>query len=494
MPKRAARATPAHATGEPIIVWFRRDLRLHDNAALAAAVATGRPIVPVYVHDEKNEGDWPDGGAARWWLHHSLAALSKRLGERGLPLVLRMGGATEELDRVANAVGATAVYWNFRYEPAAVQQQRAVEAWAQASDRKSCSFTSGVLFDPETIRNRQGSPFKIFGAYWRHVSSLSIPAPIKLPAHRFVAPKESPESAALSDLTLLPKIGWAEGWEKIWKPGEVGAQQAWRQFARKISAYDEARDVPGKDGSSRLSAALHFGEIGPRQIFHAVRKLSRDSGVFPIHRGAQKFLAEVGWREFAYYLLHYYPETPSKPFHTAFAGLRWARDPKRQRLRAWQRGQTGYPIVDAGMRQLWATGWMPNRARMIAASFLVKHLLQPWQLGAIWFWDTLVDADLANNTLGWQWIAGCGADASPFFRIFAPVTQAEKFDPRGEYVRRWVPEVARLPDKFVHAPWTASPEMLAKAGVSLGKTYPKPIVDHAEAREKALEAFRAMRG
>ena len=289
MPKRAARATPAHATGEPIIVWFRRDLRLHDNAALAAAVATGRPIVPVYVHDEKNEGDWPDGGAARWWLHHSLAALSKRLGERGLPLVLRMGGATEELDRVANAVGATAVYWNFRYEPAAVQQQRAVEAWAQASDRKSCSFTSGVLFDPETIRNRQGSPFKIFGAYWRHVSSLSIPAPIKLPAHRFVAPKESPESAALSDLTLLPKIGWAEGWEKIWKPGEVGAQQAWRQFARKISAYDEARDVPGKDGSSRLSAALHFGEIGPGKSFTPSASCPATAEFFPFIAARKNF-------------------------------------------------------------------------------------------------------------------------------------------------------------------------------------------------------------
>lgn len=497
MPKRAARISPARegdATSGPVIVWLRRDLRLQDNSAFAAAFISGRPIVPVYVFDEEGEGNWPEGGASRWWLHHSLTALDASLAERGLRLILRMGAAAIELAKVAKEIGARKLYWNFRYEPAAVKQQRAVEAWANSERLESHGFTSGLLFDPETVRNRQGGPFKVFSAYWRHVSSLSIPRPVRLPAKALVAPKTWPKSVALAEFALLPKIGWANGWEKKWTPGEAGAQHTWRQFLRRIKSYDKARDIPAIDGSSRLSAHLHFGEIGPRQIFEAVRQLSRESGVFPVHAGAQKFLAEVGWREFAYSLLHYFPETPEKPFHTAFAKLPWAADPKKAKLRAWQRGQTGYPIVDAGMRELWATGWMPNRVRMIAASFLVKHLLQPWKLGAEWFWDTLVDADLANNTLGWQWIAGCGADASPFFRIFAPVTQAEKFDPKGEYVRRWVPELAHLPDKYVQAPWTASAKVLADAGVVLGETYPRPIVDHVAAREKALDAFRKMRG
>jgi deoxyribodipyrimidine photo-lyase len=494
-PRPARRAPSARQAGEgPVIVWFRRDLRLADNSAFVAAVASGRPIVPVYIWDEDGEGDWPEGGASRWWLHHSLAALGQSLSERGLRLVLRSGAAADELPAVAGEIGAQFLYWNFRYEPAAVKQQREVEAWAKAAeaDITSRAFTSSLLFDPETIRNRQGGPFKVFSAYWRRVSSLSIPRPVKLPAKAFIAPKIWPKSLSLADLKLRPKLGWAEGWDKLWTPGEAGARRELRKFLRKIEAYDTARDVPGLGGSSRLSAHLHFGEIGPRQVFEAVRALSRGSGVFPVHGGAQKFLAELGWREFAYSVLHYFPETPAKPFHGAFAKLPWAPDPRKTSLEAWQRGKTGYPIVDAGMRELWATGWLPNRVRMIAASFLVKHLLQPWQLGAAWFWDTLVDADLANNTLGWQWIAGCGADASPFFRVFAPVTQAEKFDPKGEYVRRWVPELARLPDEFVHAPWTAPAEVLEKAGVVLGQTYPNPIVDHYEAHERALKAFRKM--
>ena len=495
VPGPERRGAPARrASGGPVIVWFRRDLRLADNSAFVAAVISGRPIVPVYVSDEYGEGNWPDGGASRWWLHQSLAALEHSLSERGLLLILRVGAAVKELSAGAREVGAHLLYWNFRYEPAAVKQQREVEAWAKEASLESRAFTSSLLFAPETIRNRQGGPFKVFGAYWRHVSSLSTPRPVKLPAKAFVAPKVWPKSAALADLKLQPNLGWAEGWDKLWAPGEAGAQRELRKFVRKIEAYDTARDVPALEGSSRLSAHLHFGEIGPRQVFEEVRALSCNSGVFALHGGAQKFLAELGWREFAYSLLHSFPETPTKPFHQAFEKLPWAPDPKKTKLKAWQRGKTGYPIVDAGMRELWATGWLPNRVRMITASFLVKHLLQPWPLGAAWFWDTLVDADLANNTLGWQWIAGCGADASPFFRVFAPVTQAEKFDPKGEYVRRWVPELAGLPDKYVHAPWTAPAEILAKAGVVLGETYPRPIVNHEDARERALEAFRKLRG
>ncbi len=491
---RAAAASPAPAAEGPVIVWFRRDLRLKDNAALSAAALSGRAIVPVFVLDRAGEGEWPEGGAAQWWLHHSLAAFSASLEARGLRLILCVGDPVKALRRVGRAVGASAVYWNFRYEPAAVAQQEAVSAFAESEGWATRGFTSSVLIEPATIRNRQGMPFKVFSAYWRHVSSLSIPAPVRLPMKALVGPNVWPTSLALEELRLLPNVGWAAGWEKLWTPGEAGALRSWKQFVRKMGAYDTARDLPAAGGTSRLSPHLHFGEIGPRQIFAAVRGLSRSSGVFPVNSGAQKFLAELGWREFAYYLLHYFPETPVRPFQPTFAKFNWAADPQQRKLRAWQRGQTGYPIVDAGMRELWATGWMPNRLRMITASFLVKHLLQNWTLGAAWFWDTLIDADLANNTLGWQWIAGCGADAAPFFRIFAPVTQGEKLDPKGEYVRRWVPELAKVPARFIHAPWSAPFEVLGRAEVVLGKTYPHPIVDHATARENALEAFRRMRG
>jgi len=289
----------------------------------------------------------------------------------------------------------------------------------------------------------------------------------------------------------LPGVAWDAGLSETWEPGEGGAQKRLRVFvARVMKDYDEARNFPSMAGTARLSPHLHFGEIGPRQVWAAIKALSKDSGVFPAGPGAAVFLKEIGWREFAYHLLFHFPQTPEQPLREKFKTFRWASDEGGTKLRAWQRGQTGYPIVDAGMRELWRTGWMHNRVRMIVASFLVKHLRLPWQQGAAWFWDTLVDADLANNTLGWQWSAGCGADATPYFRIFAPVTQGRKFDAKGAYVRRWIPELARLPDAFLHAPWTAPESVLAQAGVRLGENYPRPIVDHATARAEALAAFK----
>lgn len=482
----------------PVLLWFRQDLRLSDNAALAAAVARGGPVVPVYVHDEAGEGRWGPGGATKWWLHHSLAALDAELKRRGAGLVVARGDTGEELRRILRATGAGAVYWNRRYEPAARARDAALKAALTAEGVEAKSFNSALLFEPHTIQNKSGRPFQVFTPYWRHCLALPMPPPIK---SEF---KAGPETAALvaraggvglDELGLLPKIPWDAGFSRMWTPGEAGAQARLKRFLKDgaVHGYDDERNLPDRDGTSRLSPYLHFGEIGPRQIAAAVAALGKDSGLDPASNGARVFMSEVGWREFAHHLLYHFEHTPERPLREEFDGFPWAEDADGAKLRAWQRGRTGYPIVDAGMRQLWTTGWMHNRVRMVVASFLVKHLRLPWQRGAEWFWDTLVDADLASNTLGWQWSAGCGADAAPYFRIFAPVTQGEKFDGAGKYVREWVPELARLPDKFLHAPWTAPANVLDYAKVELGVTYPKPIVDHARAREEALAAFKALR-
>jgi deoxyribodipyrimidine photo-lyase len=387
------------------------------------------------------------------------------------------------------------VYWNRRYEPASIERDKLLKAGLVAEGVEAKSFNAALLFEPHTVANKQGKPFQVFTPYWRHCQALAVPVPVDSGKGALPAPGRWPRSETIDALGLLPALPWADGFAKRWRPGEIGAQEQLARFAREaVHAYDEERNRPDRDGTSRLSPHLHFGEIGPRQVWAAVKALGRDQGTFPASNGARVFLSEIGWREFAHHLLFHFTDTPEKPLRPEFAAFPWAKDPGGHRLRAWQRGRTGYPIVDAGMRELWTTGWMHNRVRMIVASFLVKHLRLPWNAGAAWFWDTLVDADLAANTLGWQWSAGCGADAAPYFRIFAPVLQGQKFDPDGVYVRRWVPELARLPDKFLHAPWTAPAEVLEYAGVELGATYPEPIVDHAEARAEALAAFKRLRG
>jgi deoxyribodipyrimidine photo-lyase len=390
---------------------------------------------------------------------------------------------------------AGAVYWNRLYEPAAIARDKQIVSELMAANIETKSFNSTLLFEPHTIANKQGGPFQVFTPYWRHCLAQPIQDEVVLPTRSVLpGPTKWPRSRELAELELLPSVNWADGFAKTWSPGEEGAQKRLKEFlAKKSTDYDEARDRPDEDATSGLSAHLHFGEIGPRQIWAASRVLSQDSGVFPLNNGVQRFLTEVGWREFAYHLLYHFPNTPIQPLREKFKEFPWATDPDGAKLNAWQRGLTGYPIVDAGMRQLWQTGWMHNRVRMVAASFLVKHLRLSWTHGAVWFWDTLVDADLASNTLGWQWSAGCGADAAPYFRIFAPVTQGEKFDPKGEYVRRWVPELAKLPPKFIHKPWEASADMLTQAGVRLGDNYPRPVVDHAKARIEALAAFKSLR-
>ena len=475
------------------IVWFRQDLRVQDNPALTAAVSRGGSVVPVYILDEAGEGRWPLGGASRWWLHHSLSALDASLRERGSRLVLSRGESGVVLRGLTKSTGATAVYWNRRYEPTVIARDKALKAGLAEAGVEAKSFNAALLFEPHTVQNKAGGPFQVFTPYWKHCQTLTVEAPVKLPAGSITSPAEWPKSLAVDELVLLPALKWDAGFAARWQPGEEGALKRLRRFiSGAMAGYAEQRNRPDIDGTSALSPHLHFGDIGPRQIWAAVRAMSKDSGVFPVNRGAQVFLAEVGWREFAHHLLYHFPSTPEQPLRTDFAAFPWRKDAKQ--LRAWQQGLTGYPIVDAGMRQLWANGWMHNRVRMIVASFLVKHLRISWQDGAGWFWDTLVDADLASNTLGWQWSAGCGADAAPYFRIFNPILQGGKFDAEGAYVRRWVPELAKLPVEFIHQPWEAPMDVLAGAGLTLGRNYPHPIVDHGEARVAALAALKSMRG
>jgi deoxyribodipyrimidine photo-lyase len=478
----------------PTLLWFRQDLRLADNPALEAALARGGPVIPVYIQDDAGEGRWAAGGAARWWLHHSLAALDGALRERGSRLIFSRGDSALVLAELVQAAGAGAVYWNRRYEPAVIARDKGIKAGLAARGLEVKSFNGALLFEPQTIANKQGGPFQVFTPFWRHCLALPVAEPVRLKAKVFPGPVRWPAGLMLGELGLEPAIRWDAGLKQAWQPGEAAARLRLKVFAAQaLDNYSDERNRPDLDGSSRLSPHLHFGEVGPRQVWAAVAARSRESGVFPPSNGARVFLAEIGWREFAHHLLYHFPHTAGAPLREEFARFPWAEDPGEVKLKTWQRGLTGYPIVDAGMRQLWGTGWMHNRVRMIAASFLVKHLRLPWTVGAAWFWDTLVDADLASNTLGWQWTAGCGADAAPYFRVFAPVLQGTKFDPNGDYVRRWVPELGKLPAKFIHCPWEASSAELDAAGVELGANYPRPMVEHGAARAAALEAWQVMR-
>lgn len=473
---------------KPILVWFRQDLRTSDHPALAKAAEMGAPVVPVFVLDDETPEPWAPGGASRWWLHHSLMALGHDLGALGAPLNLRRGNAVDAVASLAEDIDAGAVHFSRRYEPWAIAEEKALKERLDGLNVDCRRFGGALLFEPEAMPK----PYKVFTPFWKACLGLDEPkAPISAPEK--IARYGDVASDHLADWKLLPTVpDWAGGLREEWTPGEEGAHQRLEQFLSDgLENYKDGRDIPGKRWISRLSPHLHFGEISPRQIWHRTHAFAGRSTRKGIVRQADAFLREIGWREFSHHLLVMAPKLPSRSFRPEFEAFPWRDDP--EALEAWQKGQTGYPIVDAGMRELWHSGWMHNRVRMVVASFLIKHLLIDWREGEDWFWDTLVDADLANNAASWQWVAGSGADAAPYFRIFNPVLQGEKFDGDGAYVRQWVPEIADLPDKYLHKPWDAPDEVLAEAGVVLGETYPAPIVDHKAARERALAVFKSLK-
>lgn len=462
------------------LLWFRRDLRLQDNPALQAALEAGHEVVPVYIHAPHEEGEWVPGAASDAWRHRSLAALDADLRSRGSSLVLRRGDSLATLQALVEQIGAEAVYWNRKYEPATQPRDAEIKRTLreQGIDAQSCN--GSLLFEPWDIATQQGQPYKVFTPYWRNVlSHWRLPALTAAPKALTAHPVDS---LALDELRLSPVLDWDAGFWEHWQPGEAGALEALSVFEDgALRGYREQRDLPDRVGTSRISPHLHFGEIAPWRIAHALEGL-RSAGTDADIDG---YLRQLGWRDFAYHLLHHFPKTPTDNLNPRFDRFPWA-TPSAAQLHDWQRGNTGVPIVDAGLRELWHTGYMHNRVRMIVASYLCKHLRAHWLHGARWFWDTLVDADLANNTMGWQWVAGTGADAAPYFRVFNPVTQAEKFDPQARYITRWVPELAALPLKARFAPWQ-HPLLLEAHAPGYPRT---PLVDLAAGRDAALAAYR----
>lgn len=470
----------------PLILWFRKDLRLADNPALHAAVHTGQPVLPVFILDDTLNEASPRtlGAASRWWLHHSLVALGTCL-----PLVLRRGAPEAVLQDLIAETGASAVFWNRLYEPETISRDSAIKAALKDQGLDVQSFAGRYLAEPHVLKTKAGTMLKVFTPYWKalhaHFEHHPLPDVLPAPDDRAIWFQDM-KGDDLANWHLLPTApDWSSGLGAQWLPGEAGAWARFDQFKdTALDAYKDNRNRPDLPGVSYLSPHLHWGEISVTQLWHATVTHGNSSS-------HEHFLKELTWRDFSAYLLYHFPTLPDQNWRADFDAFPWKEDP--ETLKRWQRGMTGYPLVDAGMRQLWATGWMHNRVRMIVASFLVKHMLHPWQVGESWFWDTLVDADPATNPAAWQWVAGCGADAAPYFRIFNPITQADKFDPEGQYIKKWVPELARLPQQFIAQPWAADPLTLHTAGVTLGETYPTPLIDHKTARARALQAFQSLK-
>ncbi|CAK9298656.1 unnamed protein product [Gordionus sp. m RMFG-2023] len=495
------------------IFWFRKDLRLHDNPGLWHSVKDSENVICLYIYqDETVKQAWPIGSAQKWWLHHSLASLSKSINENAngidateMKLLIKNGDPIPILKSIFKGDHVKSLYFNKVYEPHYVKQDKLITEMLEGMGVTVRSFNASLLLEPDVIRNKTGGYFKVFTPYWRtcleylfHLQRGSQPRKlydrpcfnVKHISKLIASIEHVIKSDSLSHLSLLPTHpDWAGGLRDTWKPGELRALERLRDFLSDgIKNYDSNRDNPHlTTGTSRLSPHLALGEIGPWQIWHAIFP-SRNFDLKG-SQGKEKYLAECGWREFSYYLLHHFPEFPSKNFRTEFDRFQWSPSQNEPFLKAWKSGLTGYPIVDAGMKQLWHEGYMHNRVRMITASFLTKDLLIDWRVGAAWFWDTLVDADLANNSSGWQWVAGTGADASPYFRIFNPTLQGEKFDAEGLYVKKWIPALAKVPLKYIHQPWKCPRVILDKCGIELVKDYPMPIVDHEKCRLRALQYY-----
>ena len=476
------------------LVWFRNDLRLDDNPALQAALRAGLAPVPIYIHAPEEEGGWPPGAASDAWRRRSLAALDAELRSRGSRLRYFNGPSATTLQELVAATGAVAVFWNRRYEPSIAERDGRIKRALRRLDLRVESFNGSLLIEPWEVKTKTGDPYRVFTPFWRAArDSLQLPNETPAPSGLPDASLKLPEMP-LDALGLAPRFPWDGGFWREWSPGERGAGAALDAFTRIwADRYAESRDRPDLRGTSRLSPHLHFGEIAPWRVMRGLLEsrglagLDKSSGGVSMSVGVETFVRELGWREFAYHVLHHFPYTSGRNFNSRFDAFDWA-EPSEAELEAWRRGRTGVPIVDAGMRELWATGWMHNRVRMIVASLLTKNLRAHWSVGSRWFWDTLVDADLANNTLGWQWVAGTGVDAAPYFRIFNPVTQSRRFDPDGNYIAHWVPELAELPVALRHEPWL-DPEALKIRAPG----YPsRPVVDLVSSRVSALEAYRQL--
>lgn len=468
------------------IIWFREDLRLTDNPAYAAAVESGYDLLPLYIFNE-NDGTRPLGGASRWWLHQSLEQLDQSLDGH---LILRRGHPATVLRGLAQKLGGPmAIYWNRLYQPTTIHRDSAIKQKLSQEGLEVFTFPGNLLLEPMGFSNLSGLPFKVFTPFFKALKNQKIDRPYPQPP---LTPQFASgiEGERLDTWQLTPTSpNWAEGFVDHWQVGEKAAQEKLRHFlSHRLNGYSENRNRPDLPNVSRLSPHLHFGEISAKQVWTATQFMADQNP--ELAEEADKFLSELVWREFSAHLLFHFPDLPQQNWRRQFDDFPWVSSD--QQLKLWQRGLTGYPIVDAGMRELWQTGYMHNRVRMIVASFLAKDLLIDWRHGEAWFWDCLVDADLANNVASWQWVAGCGADAAPYFRIFNPVTQGQRFDPNGDYVRRFCPELARLPNDQIHAPFAADPLILRAAGVELGKNYPHPLVDHKRARDAALLAYRSL--
>ena len=464
------------------IHWFRQDLRLADNPALTKA-AQHKSVLPIYILDDENAKAYAMGRASRWWLHHSLSALDRALGGN---LSRYQGNPLDILKDIIARFDVGALYWNRCYEPWRTPRDTIIKNHLNHKGIMVESTNGSLLWEPWDIQKEDGTPYKVFTPFYRKGCLQAAPPRKPLPKPKDVHYLHDDQEAQPIDLLgLLPEINWDQNLEKHWQIGEKSALKRLQGFLKEaLPHYKEGRNLPAKPYVSRLSPHLHFGEISPNQLWHAIRSLNDD-------KHSDHFCSELGWREFSYHLLYHNPELPQKNLRPQFDAFPWVDN--NERLRAWQKGQTGVPMVDAGMRELWQTGYMHNRVRMIVGSFLVKNLRLHWHHGERWFWDTLLDADLANNSASWQWVAGCGADAAPYFRIFNPTTQGQKFDPDGNYVRKFIPELKNLPNKYLFSPWEAPEPILQSAGIKLGETYPNPIIDLKQSRQQALEAFQSLK-
>ncbi len=470
-------------------MWFRHDLRLADNPALTAALGSGASIVAVYICDHEAAGQWRAGAGARWWLAQSLRALNDSLVRIGGKLLLLQGDTCHQLCRLARAIEARNVFASLAYEPWSRGLQKKLEQNLRDHNVKLNLHDGHLLCEPATVLRASNAPYKVYTPFWRTVSKRSFESALPPPKSVHWHPIETLSNDDEAWRALAQENDRGSDFASNWSPGEIGAHHRLSSFLDEaLAAYDDGRQRPDWDGTSRLSPHLRWGEISPRQVWNAI---SARAGNIQEAGHDEAYLKELVWRDFAYNLLYHWPELPTAPLRPEFRNFKFIDDTNH--FAAWSKGETGYPFVDAGMRQLWTTGWMHNRARMVTASFLVKNLLIPWQRGARWFWDCLIDADLASNSAGWQWVAGCGTDAAPYFRIFNPIKQSQKHDPDGDYIRRYVPELANLPSKHIHCPWQAPEPVLRQAGIILGKTYPYPIVDQTFTRNRALANFRALK-